>query len=198
MYGQPMREDSSMAIPIVEIYEGIKIVDIPGGTNSEALDNKSATIDEKEPLSAKDSYGPGQYKVGTDIPAGEYFVSGSSVYFAVSTDSNGDDIIFNDFTEQNSIITIQDGEYLELKNCKATPFTGNENIDFNHGTYIVKVGTQLKAGEYKLTAMGERGYYCIYSDSRQDKILSNDFFEGSSYVTVTDGQYLQVQKCKIE
>lgn len=61
---------------------------------------------------------------------------------------------------------------------------------------MFKVGVDIEAGEYKVTAEeGEMGYYCVYGDSRHDDIIANDNFEGSAYVTVKDGQYLVLNRC---
>ena len=59
---------------------------------------------------ATSSYPVGQYKVGTDMPVGEYilFASGGKGYFCVSSDSNAKDILFNDNFEYNSIITVRE------------------------------------------------------------------------------------------
>ena len=55
-----------------------------------------------------EKYTSGQYKVGQDIPAGKYIVltDESDGYFMVSSDANGDDILFNDFFEYHSIFQI--------------------------------------------------------------------------------------------
>lgn len=142
-------------------------------------------------------YSPSIYKVGSDIPAGEYvvFTEGRSGYFCVSSDSNQDDIIFNDNFDYNSIISVNDGEYLELSRCYAIPIEENPDVSVN-ASGMFKVGLHIPAGEYTLDAGGEHGYYCIYSDSRQDDIVSNDNFEGRNYVTVSDGQYLELSRCK--
>lgn len=65
-------------------------------------------------------WGEGMYKVGVDIPAGEYNVTaelGESAYLEVSADSTGDSIITNDVFENNLYITVTDGQYLTLKRC---------------------------------------------------------------------------------
>ena len=63
---------------------------------------------------------------------------------------------------------------------------------------MYKIGVNLPAGEYRLDATADRGgYYCIYPDSRQQDILSNDNFEGQAYVSVSDGQYLVLSNCII-
>lgn len=136
-------------------------------------------------------------KIGRDMPAGEYivFASGGSGYFCVSSDSNQDDILFNDNFEYNSIITVNDGEYLELSRCYAIPVEENPEVELT-GEGMFKVGTHIPAGEYKVDSGNDMGYYCIYSDSRQSDIIANDNFKGQNYVTVSDGQYLVLSRCK--
>ncbi|MDY3997517.1 MAG: peptidoglycan-binding domain-containing protein [Blautia sp.] len=147
---------------------------------------------------ADNEYKSGMYKVGVDIPSGEYilFAENGTGYFAVSIDSNQNDILFNDNFGYNSIVTVEEGEYFDLSRCYAVPFSDDINIDTS-GTGMFKVGTHIPAGEYKLEAGSERGYYCIYSDSRHDDIVANDNFDGQTYVTVSKGQYLQLMECSI-
>ena len=68
-------------------------------------------------------YDPGQYKVGVDIPAGEYVLlaTDGSGYFSVTSDANGNDIVFNDNFDVSSIVTVLAGEYITLKRCAAFP-----------------------------------------------------------------------------
>lgn len=162
------------------IYEHIKI---PAPTETTAAAPEETAPEETAPKVS--SYGPGVLKVGTDIPAGEYIVinsSGRSGYFSVNSDANGDDILFNDNFEYNSIITVNDGEYLELSSALAYPFDewcSQNTLDTTKEGSMYKVGVNLPAGEYRLDATADRGgYYCIYPDSRQQDILSNDNFEG--------------------
>lgn len=63
------------------------------------------------------------------------------------------------------------------------------------GTY--RVGTDIEAGEYKLTAnSGTKGYWEVTGSSAPDaQIIGNDNFDGNAYVTVTDGQYLKLNRC---
>lgn len=181
------------------IYEHIKI---PAPTETTAAAPEETAPEETSPKVS--SYGPGVLKVGTDIPAGEYIVINSSSrsgYFSVSSDANGDDILFNENFEYNSIITINDGEYLELSSSLAYPFEewcSQNTLDTTKEGSMYKIGVNLPAGEYRLDATADRGgYYCIYPDSRQQDILSNDNFEGQAYVSVSDGQYLVLSNCII-
>lgn len=170
-----------------EISEYAKLLDSATfGQSAENSDDKLYT-----------KYTAGVYKAGNDLPAGEYilFADNGAGYFCVSSDSNQDDIIFNENFKYNSIISINEGEYLNLTRCYAIPFDEKPELNVD-GVGMFKVGTHIPAGEYKLEASGGTGYYCIYPDSRQDDIISNDNFDGQNYVTVTDGQYLVLVRCK--
>lgn len=145
-------------------------------------------------------YTEGQYKVGKDIKEGEYIVfanKDTSGYFELANDANGDDIITNDNFDYNTIIQINDGEYIKLSRAYAVSIEYVSKLDLK-GEGMFKVGTYINSGEYKLEAdKDSSGYYCIYSDNRHDDIVTNDNFKGSVYVTVENGQYLKLSRCKI-
>lgn len=152
-------------------------------------------------------YQSNMYKVGVDIDAGEYMLFAESElggYVCVSSDANQDDIIYNDNFGNNLIATFEDGEYVDLSRCFAIPYDKvtadiSELIkDYIDEGAMYKVGTNLEAGEYKLEATDDYGgYYCIYSDSRHDYIIANDNFDNNTYVSVSDGEYLLLSRCKI-
>lgn len=162
------------------------------------------TVPDTTAVPSIQSYGPGTLKVGADIPAGEYIVISTENYggyFSVNADANGDDIIFNSMFDYNSIVTVNDGEYFELSRAKAYPFDqwcAQNTIDLSNTGVMLKVGVNIPAGDYQLSADSEdAGYYCIYSSSRQDDIVANNLFEGQDYVSVSDGQYLELSRCTI-
>lgn len=145
------------------------------------------------------TYKPGTYKIGVDMPPGLYALTGPG-YVEVSSDSSGDSIIDNDNIGNFAYILVQDGEYLKLSRCSAKPET--ETAPKTGSVYasgMYKVGKDIPAGEYKVTADSDRGYYernasAIGSGS---DILDNDNFEGSTYVTINDGEYLKLSRCSI-
>lgn len=156
---------------------------------------------ETAPLGSLDNpYEPGMYKVGADLPAGEYaFVAYySSAYVCVSADSNQNDILENENFSGTFIITVADGQYLEASRCgfvraDEVVMLTEDDGSFSDGMY--RVGIDIPAGEYKLTT-DDMGYWCIYKDSVVPfDIISNDLFEGSAYVTVKDGQYIITSDC---
>ncbi len=151
----------------------------------------------------KNMYQSGMHKVGQDIPPGEYvlFADDDGGYFSINSTSKGtlDDIVSNDNFETNSIIVIKPGQYLELTDAFAVPIDEVKELDTS-GEGMFKVGLHISSGEYKLSAIqDESGYYAVYSTAEHslDDIVANDNFENSTYVTVSDGQYLLLNDCKI-
>lgn len=76
-----------------------------------------------------------------------------------------------------------------------TPREEPEEGAIGEGTHLV--GTDIEAGEYKLTATSDiPGYWKVTESSAPDAdIIGNDNFNGSTYVTVTEGQYLTINRC---
>ena len=156
-----------------------------------------------EPGTKENPYRSGMYKVGADLPAGEYMftATGSTrAYVCASSDSNQDDILENENFNGSFFMTVKDGQYLEANRCEfviASERTVeiNEDSSFEDGMY--RVGIDIPAGEYKLTATSDsRGYWCIYKNSVIPfDIVDNDNFDNSAYVTVREGQYLQLSRC---
>lgn len=145
----------------------------------------------------------GTYKVGTDIPAGEYIVEAerSLCYIEVASDSSGefDSIVANDNITTHTYVTVEDGQYFKIQGGKfrleseVSPYTPKDG-KYEAGEY--KVGKDIPAGEYKVTSEeGKSAYIEVVSNSNGtfDSIVTNDNFTGDTYITVSDGQYLKVQ-----
>lgn len=150
-------------------------------------------------------YGPSIYKVGVDIPAGEYKVypEGGRGYFAICRDANCDQIIRNDNFCGQAYINISNGQFLDLTRCYAIPVSEApvykvDNRVYEPGEY--KVGVEIPAGEYRLIATeGARGYYAIEKalSNGDREIISNDNFQNAAYVDIRNGQILQLVRCYI-
>ena len=165
----------------------------------------TAYASDDNPFEGMRTYYEGQYKVGRDFVAGEYVLlntSDYSGYFAISSDANGRDTVANGLFEVNSIITVYDGEYLELSRCiaiESTDFYSSYTIKTDLDGTMLKVGYDILPGEYKLVAAsGTQGYYSIYDDSRQTDIIDNGLFKNSAWVTVKYGQYIVLSRCHIQ
>ncbi len=150
------------------------------------------------------TYNEGQYKVGSDFIAGEYVLlktSGRSGCFIITTDANGRDLVSHAIFDTNSIVTVYNGEYLELQNCMAIDaddFYSSYTINTKQDGIMLKVGYDIMPGEYKLiAASGKSACYSIYNDSRQIDFVDADIFKNSAWVKVRDGQYLVLTSCHI-
>lgn len=143
--------------------------------------------------------GSGQYKVGQDIPAGEYYIkcSGGNLYVEIASDSTGslDSIISNLNTAGGVYVTVKDGEYLTVNGGKIyeinkAPNRGAENGYYKEGMY--KVGEDIPAGEYNVETTSGVGYIEVTSDSRHtiESIVTNDNFENNKIITLSEGQYI--------
>jgi hypothetical protein len=146
----------------------------------------------------------GTHKVGIDIKAGEYFVKAESdySYFQIAKDSKGllESIVANDIFAGNRYVTLEDGQYFQLRDAKMIPVNlapvlTPTNGKFGNGMY--KVGRDIKVGEYKVTPdESNSGYLEVAKDSRFlfDSIVTNSIVDADQYITITDGQYLKISR----
>lgn len=138
----------------------------------------------------------GTYKVGSEMPAGQYYLEGSG-YFAIMSDSSGslDAIIANDNYNGNSIVDVEEGQYFQFKGTQMYPIEYAETTDraeYKDGMY--RVGIDMPAGEYKIESKTSMGYIEVDTDATHtlDSIITNDIIESSSYLTVSEGQYVKL------
>lgn len=152
------------------------------------------------------TYKASTYKVGSDIPAGEYVLFNNSffAYFEINKDSSGsiEAIIANDNFDTNSIVSLSDGQYFTMTGCYAVPIAECKEID-STSSGMFKVGYHIPAGEYKVeideNSVVGLAYLEVSTDSTHnlESITANDNFEGSKYITVDNGQYLKLVGCHI-
>jgi len=151
------------------------------------------------------TYRSGMYKVGTDLPAGEYVIITSSLtYMEILRDSSGtfESIIANDNFTSRTIVTLEEGQYFNF--TKGTMYAIEDAPALNLGSVLPEgmylVGVDIPAGEYKVRTTGIiGGYFEICRDSTHSfySIIANDFFEGEKYITVQEGQYLQLSSAEL-
>ncbi|BCN29601.1 hypothetical protein [Anaeromicropila herbilytica] len=153
------------------------------------------------------NYYDGLYKVGTDIPAGEYVIissDGANAHMILSktaSDSMGD-IILDETFSNNTIATIEDGTFLTLKGAYARPISENIELDTTKdGMY--KVGLHIPAGKYTLINNGNvegYAYVEITKDSlhNTDSILSTYTIDKDLEVTLEEGQYIKLIGARIK
>ena len=171
------------------------------GSDSESNSQSGNATPNEETKPEYTTYEAGTYKVGSDLPAGEYLIEGTG-YFEIDKDSSGsfESILANDNYINRTYITVSDGQYVEFE---GTAIPVNEAPAYSKDTYeegMYKIGKDLPAGEYKLESIdGSSAYLEVGSDSTHtfESIVSNDNFSGQKYITVSDGQYLKLNGCTI-
>ena len=100
---------------------------------------------------------------------------------------------FENYTSTIEGATTPDKSQSSAKTSTDTPKT---QTTITEGMYLV--GSDIQAGTYKLTAnSGSSGYYARRSDASGEfsSIIANDSFNNTSYVTVNDGEYLELTRC---
>ena len=149
-------------------------------------------------------YSPAKYKVGVDMPAGEYklFCTDSEAYYCISADVNDDDIIRNGSFSGQAYIDVCKGQYVSFQECYALPVLEAPLFDSSRGIYgpgEYKVGLEIPAGEYRITSLSDNGYYSLelHSGNGERDIIRNDYFENATYVEISNGQILTLHDCKI-
>ena len=130
------------------------------------------------------------YRVGKDIPAGEYYVENNSEYtgyYAVTSDANGNHILENDNFKTHTFITLEDGQYIELTRGKMTSAKNTPIFQFDNGVItegMYPVGKDIPGGNYQAIATTSySGYYELLNNSTINRdIISNASFFTSRYV----------------
>ena len=173
-------------------------------------DNNSKEEVKQEEKKDENKIKAGTYKVGTDIPAGEYMVISKSLgYIECASDSTGtlESIVFNDNLSKgsNSYVTLNDGEYFKMTGAEMYSIDSAQSIVPEDGLYkdgMYKVGTDIPAGEYKiiLDSSSGLGYYEVSADSSHQltSIITNENVQADTYLTIQEGQYLKISGVKIQ
>lgn len=147
----------------------------------------------------KRTYKAGSYKVGSNINAGTYIISGSG-YYEVCTQADCDilsgKLLYNDNFKNRAVVILQNGQYFNFKGSgliyKEEGYdTTLQNKITGAGYY--RVGKDIEAGEYRLEG---RGYYAICTKPScvisKRELLKNDNLTNGGYINVKNGQYLVI------
>lgn len=156
----------------------------------------------------------GMYKVGADIQPGEYIITKNAnesyASISVSTDATGsfDSIIKSDSVDARYYITVSDGQYITLYNSSLYISAADAPpVDASNGfipSGMYKVGTDLQPGEYVVVKNADESYasYTVLKNSNANANYNNyvtsDSVESRSYVTVSDGQYLELYNASLQ
>ncbi len=151
------------------------------------------------------SWASGMYKVGTDIPEGEYVIITSKyTYFEITKDSSGEfsSLIANDNFNNQTIVTLKNGQYFSFNGGRMYAFIDAPVVKPVDGLLpdgMYKCGVHFKPGEYKVIPSGH-GYYEIDKNSSHlfGAIISNKNFENDRYITIKSGQYIKLTRASLK
>lgn len=112
--------ETEKALQITEAEARKKEADEKTKAEKEEADRVKAEQERvrKEEEARNKVYRTGTYKVGVDMPAGEYKISqgaGTAFYWQISTDANGSDIVENEFSQGEGYFSCSDGQYVKIQ-----------------------------------------------------------------------------------
>lgn len=155
----------------------------------------------------KNQYSDGLYYIGTDIPAGGYWFSGSDTdlsYFFVLTPSENDNVY--DVTHMNgyyghNLIEVKDGQVLVVANNGTmqplSSFSETFSSPYGSGTY--RVGTDIPAGTYQLILGDANDYSACYImrdlEYSEDSYLNELYYisgDEPGEITLEEGTYVEL------
>lgn len=169
-------------------------------TSDEYKKAESTTPSEKFDETTTQWFTDGMYRIGIDIPAGDYYAVATgkySGYYCKYTDSTQDDIEDNAMFDTFTFFRCYKGQYLKLSDCKITDIKNAPVYNAKNGVYedgMYRVGIDIPAGNYTFTPKSGKnsGYYCAYTDITYQDIDENNLFNSTSYYTIKKGQYLEI------
>lgn len=161
----------------------------------------------EHPSATNGKYTPGVYKIGRDIPKGEYaiFKTSKTNYGGFSFKHSVDPYVQNfsndfNFVDVPSYHTITKDGYIVITSCELVPAkdTGNMPPAVN-GVYsagMYKVGTDIEPGTYKVMPDGSgKTYYAVYTDSTNNdsaEKIKLTLISREKNVAVAQGEYLYI------
>ena len=165
------------------------------GTNTNSEEHLS-------PISPSETYPPGTYLAGSDLPAGTYLFEQDTGMFPgkvllTSDDSGSLSSVLDDIGFYNRLyLTIREGEYVQFEGTArpadtTPPYKADDNI-YPSGMYLV--GKDLESGVYEISSSraGTAGSYSISADARGNM---SSFYQRTTISepvmqVLEDGQYI--------
>ena len=195
-------------------YFKIRAIGNPGSATGvyTTLPNQAAVLHSDVAI----PYPAGTYKVGSDIPAGQYAVTadywtnrkaGLGYIELRNREKEGDDIVSNEASVCNRrLVTVKDGQYLQLKNATMIPASDmGRLVNMGSGQYKVgKIsdGCDIEPGTYRVSAQhdnkmvfwevknGDDSLIDIADNGEVESPSSSSIVPAYKDITLKEGQYL--------
>lgn len=183
-------EETTMADETTEVEETT--------SSTEEVNDK----DPFDPASYETVFEADMYKIGKDMPAGEYKIIANEDYsmFELNGDARGEDYIASNSVDTFVYVVVEDGQYLTLSDCFAVPVEETwavEPVDGKLPAGMYRVGTDIEPGEYKVVAVEDYASYQITEDANGEKYIDSNSIKKSHYIEVKDGEYLLISSAEL-
>lgn len=183
--------------------ETFSYIQVDEGQFIELTNINAIPITDVQPIGmVDDSFIEGDYRVGTDINAGEYkiFAEEDSASVMLS-----EDLMFSDNTYRKSyqgsiLIEIQDGQVLRVHDGYGQRLGDIPTIDMDEpiGPGMYRVGIDIEPGKYSTHPYDESGSYRLYGDIMMGENIAGGVFYEDYYIEAYEGEYLTVSDGEIE
>ena len=200
MFGCP--SDSSELEGLTETFSKMtgsvktkRITDAEPGSEEAA---ESETQEETEPPVQK-NFGPGSYKVGDQMPKGEYLLTATNGagHATVSEDGEKKSVKLSKAFPKSTVILADEGDYVEIAGADAELAEPGQKTDLtSDGTF--EAGVHVQPGTYALVADEGEGWFCVYADSKQNSIKAEGVVSGETQVTIENGNCLEISGCRFK
>lgn len=146
------------------------------------------------------------YLIGPELEPGEYIffsLPGEVGTIRLATDLSDEEVITQESFEANTILSVEEGQYLFFTNSIAystDDFYQRRSVGAGCFSVMLKVGFDLEPGRYDLeTKPGKSGKYRIYNASRRMEADLMEEGEGEKLpqIELQEGQYLQLIDCRV-
>jgi hypothetical protein len=184
------------------------------GTSSSSTTVAASTMQDN-------SHKAGSYRIGKDVPAGLYRFQGggdgselaSIKVYPDAQHTQESDVTDTEVFSDVYWMSVTDGEVIQTSSCS---FLAEADVQGEHLTSLpttystmLRVGVDIQPGDYELTAglpdsmhmtSGTIiGFVFLYdAPGNQNTAKSSNSFENNAYVTLVDGQYVELHECKAD
>ena len=171
--------------------------------NGEYLKIFNGILTKVEDLPQRDFLGyvmrDGMYKVGVDLPEGEYHIKsykkGNTTYIYKDTRGSGEEV---EILENGVYVNLKKGEYIQIKNAILHSFENTLKDNTKNGYYfngMFKVGVDLKASKYLLKAIHPEAYYKIIQEGEE---IIEEIFSDEIEINLSKNDYIVLKNAKMK
>ena len=170
-------------------------------------DQLNAQIGMLEQAGEQQVYDSGSYRVGTDIPAGDYVLTeNENAMFASvivrESDAEDSNLLAHHLINHQLVVRLQPDTWLTLSEAKAYPISQAPKIEdgvTGEGGYLV--GVQIPAGVYAvcLTEKAPLSSYSIYDDiiGTNAQLIKFEVVHEAMTIELHDGEYVELSGCHL-